>query len=427
MHPPDLVVEWSPNLVLVFDPRSKSQVHYGSIHEASAALGSGKNVRIAVARRSSFIKPVRVPDTGKAEILQMLRLTAANHLPLPANEIAFDVRLTDDVSPEGRLAIVAAVRSEELRALQLDVKNAGWNALDILPASFGSILVAQKAGLTDCTVVQKTDEGWTLDLICRNELRYSRAVPKEVPAEALDEEVVRTYAAAGIPCGPVLAAGGISLDAARMRTDFSSLELLASTQADAIGIHLELRETIDARAAKIRGARMRNAVALALGALLLAGYAFQDRANAQIELNHLKAQWSSSDLKTNAAKSTQLTRKTAAQAVAADLDRAFHPAQRVSDVLSIVGNLAPQGVWLTGVDVERGKPLLIRGTATSSEAVAGYVNALAGEKDKRFRDVRLVFANNGTIEQRAVVQFSVQGFPVGNLPLVDQKQIGKAK
>ena len=40
-------------------------------------------------------------------------------------------------------------------------------------------------------------------------------------------------------------------------------------------------------------------------------------------------------------------------------------------------------------------------------------------KQKRLRDVRLLFANSGDIDGSPVVQFSVSAFPVGNLPIVE--------
>ena len=104
------------------------------------------------------------------------------------------------------------------------------------------------------------------------------------------------------------------------------------------------------------------------------------------------------------------------------LERAFEPGQRLIDVLSISGDLAPGNIWLTGSVLERGKPILIRGTSTNSASVASYVESL-GAQD-RFRDVKLVFANSGDINQQPVVQFSVSMHAVGNLPLIDPKKSG---
>ncbi len=86
--------------------------------------------------------------------------------------------------------------------------------------------------------------------------------------------------------------------------------------------------------------------------------------------------------------------------------------------MTLVANQAPADLWLTGVTAERGKSVLVRGTATRSEAVAVFLDRLA--KTGRLRDVRLVFSSNAVIDQAPVVQFSISAFPVGNLPLVEK-------
>lgn len=421
----DFVIEWSPSMATVFDPAVAQERPYGSLGMAVEAMGHSKTVRVAISRRSSFIKAVRVPDASRAEVVQMLTLTASSHLPLPASEIAFDIRLTEDVNDEGRLAVIGAVRSEDLKVLNAQLMEAGWVASDILPAAAGSILVAIKAGQRDCAIVQKSAEGWSIDLVFDGELRYSRTLPSNLPAESLEEEVNRTFAAAQLPLAPIVAAGGLSLPFVSVRANASSLELLASPQADELGLHVELPEIVLARRARARSNRLRAAWLMVAGAAALAVYAYSDRAGLQAKVNQQIAIWQIADRKTTNLKSNVDALVVAGQAMQKDLDRGFRPAQRVSDVLTVVSNAAPQGVWLSGIGFERGKPLLIRGTAINSEAVTSYVNALSAEK--RLRDVRLVFANNGTIEQRPVVQFSISGFAVGNLPLNDNPTPGRPR
>ncbi len=421
----DFVVEWSPDAVSVFDPRLRSKNSFRNLIDASGSLGAGKSVRVAISRRSSFIRAVRVPDAPKAEVVQMLGLAAGTHLPLPPHETSFDVRLTGDLNSEGRLGIIGAVRSDDLRDLHAQLQAAHWQAVDILPAALGSILVAEQASHPSCAVVQKNDEGWAIDLIVDGELRYSRTLPASLPTTSIDEEVSRTYAAAQLSCSALVTAGGLALSGASRRIEQSSLELLASPQADNLGLHVELREILQARQASARASRLRWAGLLLTAAVLLAGYAINDRTSAQAAVSRQKALWAVADRKANALKTDQDGKLAALQAMQGGLDRGFHPAQRMSDVLTVVSNLAPNGLWLTGVGIERGKPLLIRGTATTSEAVSAYVKALSAEK--RLRDVRLVFANNGTIEQRPVVQFSISAFAVGNLPLNDNPVVGKSK
>ena len=97
--------------------------------------------------------------------------------------------------------------------------------------------------------------------------------------------------------------------------------------------------------------------------------------------------------------------------------KAFEPAQRPSDILKTISYLLPNDTWLTGVTFERGKTILIRGTSKNSSHVSTYVSGLS--KQKRFRDVRLMYANGGEIEGTPTVQFSIVGFPVGNLAIIE--------
>ncbi len=70
--------------------------------------------------------------------------------------------------------------------------------------------------------------------------------------------------------------------------------------------------------------------------------------------------------------------------------------------------------------MERGKPLTFRGTAISDQAVKTFLDGLA--VTDRLREVKLLFANNATIEETPVVNFSVQATLVGNLPMVEKEK-----
>jgi Tfp pilus assembly protein PilN len=105
------------------------------------------------------------------------------------------------------------------------------------------------------------------------------------------------------------------------------------------------------------------------------------------------------------------------QPAADQLTKAFIPAQKSSDILKVVSSLLPADTWLTGVTFERGKPILIRGTSKSPTLVSNFVSGLT--KQKRFRDVRLMYANGGDIQGIPTVQFSINAFPVGNLPILE--------
>ncbi|HEV2473953.1 MAG TPA: PilN domain-containing protein, partial [Chthonomonadales bacterium] len=104
-----------------------------------------------------------------------------------------------------------------------------------------------------------------------------------------------------------------------------------------------------------------------------------------------------------------------ASAIAADLKRAFHPAQPISDLMALIDDRTPANAWLTGLTIERGKPIQVRGDARTADDVASFVSALGSTP--RLRDVKLLFNNSFKIENTQVVQFDIAATAVGNLPM----------
>jgi len=99
------------------------------------------------------------------------------------------------------------------------------------------------------------------------------------------------------------------------------------------------------------------------------------------------------------------------------LQRGLEPAQRLGNTVAYLTNLAPAGIWVTGVNAERGKPISMQGTALNSDAFTAYLQAL--NSSDRLRNVAMVFTNNAEIQKQPVQQFSLTAFPIGNLPLAD--------
>jgi len=74
-------------------------------------------------------------------------------------------------------------------------------------------------------------------------------------------------------------------------------------------------------------------------------------------------------------------------------------------------------VGLTGVTLERGKPVQVRGASTDSAGVKQFLEKL--NASDRFRDVKLSFANDAKIDDVPVSQFALTATAVGNLPLAE--------
>lgn len=419
---------WSPGHVLAFDPVS-GRTYEGANAAAIAGSLGGQQVVAAISRRNAFVRTARVPNTSRAEIAQVLALTIGNHVPVPTGELAYDFHLTEDVDAEGRLIVIGATRIETLRAMQADLAAAGLSSAHTLPVAFGAQRIAAHAAMPDCAVVEMTDEGLAIDLVAAGDVRYSRVVPPPQGPDEIDEIVRRSFEVAGLQPGPVIAAGGTDVPGAS-RVSETAREALAR-EAGLIEIQLEAPEAIAERARARERSRTRMAVVLIGACAVIASLIYLDFADAasKIRAEDAKAQAHLRTLRSE--KTAAESKATQAEKLAGTLERAFDPAQPFSDVVAVLASQLPAKVWLNGISLERGKPLLVRGTALQNEAVTSYLDALrlAGGQNPqsletlpRFRDVKLVVANNSTIETTPVVQFSVSALPVGNLPVVEQTQ-----
>jgi Tfp pilus assembly protein PilN len=409
-----LVLEWGPQGILAFDPVSGIHSEFGTLEAAAASLGTNREAVVAVSRRAMFLRTTRVPNTSPEEIRQVLVMKLAGLFPTGNDELAFDFVLFDDVNVEGRLALVGAMPAQELKRLYLEVRTAGFRIARVVPAAFGSISLLEDLGRASGAVAQPCGAGICIDLVEGCVVRYSRVAP---PGGSLDVELARTRAVVGLPDLPVIAAGGLEVPEAEVTTKTSSLEAF-SNHPRPLPFNLEPREAVMARKVASRRRRQRLAALMAVAAVAVGTLAYFDYAEANAAVQRELQATRTSTRKLQTAQSATASELTQVVQVRESLDRAYHPPQRFGDVLRVVANTAPAGVWLTGVSVERGRPMTIRGTSLTNEAVAEYLRILSGHE--RFRDVRIVFANNATIGETTVVQFSISMFPVGNLPVIEQ-------
>jgi Tfp pilus assembly protein PilN len=202
-----------------------------------------------------------------------------------------------------------------------------------------------------------------------------------------------------------------------LETSDSPLAALIEAFPARVGIDLRLPEDVERERRKGKSRRQRQSMLLALASAALLFYVASDESDklAARDVYQRKIQGTITTLK----KSQDLAETDAQKATknSNTLALAFQPAQRLGDAIALVTNRVPDGVWLSGVTVERGKLLIVRGTAKTSDAVAAYMQNLTQEP--RLRDVKLVYSNNGQIQQTPVQQFSLSAFPVGNLALFD--------
>lgn len=416
--PPEALLEWGPSHATAVDVATGKRKTGQDVEEAALVLNGHRDVVATLSRRTAFVKAVRVPDAPREEVAQILALQMGQLFPVPGESLAFDFMLTEDRNADGRLAIVTAVRESDLKALNDQATARGLKLRRVVPAAFGSAALAGSLGIANAAVVNSTPEGTAIDIITEGSLRYSRVVPAETP-EAIMREIDRTLAASGVSSATVVAAGGLKLPGA-IEANESPLNTFATPFADSLPLHLETSDVLQARRRKQEQRKVRQSVLLCLAALTLVVGVSLDRGDAEAKIRAEEAKASTRAAQLRKVRDGVETRARDVQGLATTVQRSFLPAQPVSDVMMLITQLAPSEVWLTGFTMERGKPIIIRGTATQNASVAKFLETLNGQQ--RFRDVKLVFANNGEIEDTPVVDFSISAFPVGNLPLAEAKK-----
>lgn len=413
------VIEWSTGSMRLYDPASR-RVETVSPGQAESIL-AGRPVIVAISRRAAFVRTTRLPDAAKIEVARILQLQIDKLFPIGSSKAAIDFVQTEDRNSEGRLAIVAATSSENLERIKTELRS--LNIVRIVPAALGSIPLASDLGQGRVAVVQDSPEGLAIDLIEDGLLKASRVVPQPDSASEIVSEVHRSWAMAKIEPGRIAAAGGLVFDGAELTTPMSSL---AAMSVEPPELDLEDPNTIAMREMR----KVNRARSIAIAAWLAAASCVA--ALVYFRMSDMKAVESAEKgwlNKTRALRvSTDRARGEATKlgAQATTLVSAFEPKQYIGDLAVIYASVAPKGLWLTGMNIERGKTSTVRGVAMTHEAVSSYLESLASTD--RFRDIKLNFMNDGEIEESPVVNFSVSMHIIGNFPLNEDlpKSSGKA-
>ncbi len=413
------VIEWSSKQVSAVGAGGGQVATGESVQHAAQSAGLPRVVLLALSRRSAFVRTTHVPNVADKEIGQILSLQVGKLFPITQDKVAFSFVPGKEITQEGRVVSVFAASAETLKEAKEALGQAGHYATACVPAAAGAMALAESVGISDCAVVELNAEGLSIDIVKDGLLRYSRVAPRTTNPEAIQDEVCRTYSSVGLACGPILAAGGLNLSSAEFRSNTTTLEALARAGLG-LGINIELPEEVAQREARQISIRGRLAALLCLAAITLGTMTYLDRADAAAEVAKDNAKWMNDTRKLRQIRDEANKAAAATKEASAKVRRAFEPAQSAGDILTRAVNLAPEGTWVTGVNFDRGKVIQIRGTAVNNEAVTQFLDALTAES--RFRDVKLVFANNGMIEQTQVVNFSISAWAIGNVPFEDVKK-----
>jgi len=412
----NLIIEWAPKGVRVFDGSSRNIQNFDSIQSAASFVGSRPAI-LAISRRMIFTRTTRVPNAAIADIRLVLSMRLGELFPLPSSDLAYDFLLTDDVNIEGRLAVVTAMSAQDLRRIHDECRSVGIKIAQVLPVAIGASYLLQSLGKSSAAIISQDDDGIGIDIVENKSVRYSRVTSQ---IDTLHAEVGRTYAVSGGQSGDIIVTGGLSLPESDQTVKISCIEAIL-TAPDGPVLNIELPETVALRAKKVRDQRQRLALLLVLTALacVAGAYTRYDKEASLVAQKDANIKKAITALQKRQ-KESEATAKTMVEAKKS-IDLAFKYGQKYSDVATIVANDVPEGVWLGGLSLERGKRLVLRGVAFSNEKVKAYTDKLASEP--RLRNVRLEFANDGSINQKPVVQFSISAFPNGNVPLVDLTQV----
>lgn len=412
------VIEWSPQTVRGYDPAQGQIFEAESLAQLCTMMRNPKTVGLAISRRQSFIRTVRLPNVSKHDALAALALQIDQYFPIPSEELAYDFIFHTDQNMDGRQALLAAVRTNVLEQAFADLKANGMKAKWVVPAAFGTQLALANLGTGDTLFLEPSPEGLCVDAVKDKELIYSRVGGSRDMNIDIPSEIARTLATTGITNPEIVTTSNLNYPDARQLSEPSGLLHLATHESAKLNIELPYVRA-QAESKKIEGAR-RLTVLMACVAICAAAFVYLDRDDHSKKLQKIVD--ASNRKRISIENGIKLTESRVADATSGKevVESAFNFAQVPSDVITAASNATPKDAWLTGITFERGKLLQIRGTATGSQAVAAYVSALT--QSDRFRDVKLNFANNAKIEDTPVVQFSMTAHVVGNLPLLDKSK-----
>ncbi len=401
-----LLIEWDREWVRVHFVDS-SNTKEGATLEGIEGV-NGKTAILLLSRRLILQRSIALPDAQKSDVLVALKMKLVDVFPIPASELAFDYIPTMEKNDNGRVCNVFAAKISDINEIIAICSKIGIIIQQIVPAQALTLKAAEQNSLSSGIFAERFGDFVNLDVYRYGDLVSS----KVVDLNTLDNEIARMKAMTGE--GSKTFAFNVNLDGTEQKL---SAPFINSYAKSSLSLDLEPEEYRITRDEKIRKDRHRKCYLLFLVGLAVAALIGDDYLgrNAALAKEEVKFQKRTKDTMTLAVSDES---KAAKIKPAADLLlRSFEPAQSSSDIVKVVSSLLPVDTWLTGVTFERGKPLQIRGTSKSPELVSAYVMELS--KQKRFRDVRLSYANSGDIDGVQTVQFSINAFPVGNLPLFD--------
>jgi Tfp pilus assembly protein PilN len=412
---PDIVFSWSPSQVAAME-LSSGQKSIGADFASISITTAGKSALVGIGRERTFIKTVRLPKVSGDDLRQLVFVQWKSLFPIEEADAAFCAHQTSDVTADGILTVVAAVRTSDLIAIREQLATRGIKQVHFVPMAVSAAAALASLGITDGLVVDGNGSQTTFDLVSGGETVLSRSV---LHAESAEIEAKRTLLADGQSTAQVFATSNVVFNGAQVL----SADLLSSL-ADVTGHDLISRQEQATELAGISKKNNRLSIYFLIAAVLLLAVVLTQRFDEEQVVIQGEAKWAKRVAKARSNRKIAELESKKQTDFTNLLDPAFEPGQRLSDALASIIVAAPANIWLTGVNMDRGRPIQIRGTAMTNEAVTQFVNVL-GASD-RFRDVQLVNASLAKIEQTEVVNFTMNVTAVANVPLPKPQKTKKS-
>jgi Tfp pilus assembly protein PilN len=386
---------------------SSGQKSVGADFASVSINTAGKFALVGIGRERTFIKTVRLPKVSGDDLRQLVFVQWKSLFPIEEADAAFCAHQTSDVTAEGILTVVAAVRTSDLIAIREQLATRGIKQVHFIPMAVSAAAALASLGITDGLVVDGNGSQTTFDLVSGGQTVLSRSV---LHAESAEIEAKRTLLADGQSTAQVFATSNVVFSGAQVL----SADLLSSL-ADVTGHDLVSRQEQAAELASITKKNNRLSIYFLIAAVLLLAVVLTQRFDEEQVVIQGEAKWAKRVARARSNRKIAELESKKQTDFTNLLDPAFEPGQRLTDALGSITMAAPANIWLTGVNMDRGRPIQIRGTAMTNEAVTQFVNVL-GASD-RFRDVQLVNASLAKIEQTEVVNFTMNVTAVANVPL----------
>ncbi len=402
------IIEWSPTGCRGTRLGAPEHIEQGPIAEVVSRLGNPSRIVLALGHRQTFVKSVALPSVSPAEAMSLLRFRLGELFPVGEGELCYSVAYGDKKTADGVKATVVAAKASTMRQALAEAKAVGCKVVRTTASPLGAIRFCEGEGT--CLVAQFALDGVALDLVEGGAIVHSRVAPA-VGAGVIQTEIDRTLKAAKAEGATIVTVGGLELAGHKSFAD-GGLAALATFMPH---VDLRLPEQV-ARDNQGKVLAARRLAFLSLGAMVCIGaLVTMDREDAARKVAKAKSGMERQVKSQKDLAGTLSSRLAVFSKVEEFASDGLRPRHYLSDIVTLAANSTPEGLWLTGLSVERGRDVSIRGTAKSEAAVSEFVGELAASD--RLSDVRLVFSNKGDIDDFPVVLFSVTAHAVGNLPL----------